>query len=88
MLISSGSEDGKVYIWDLQSKQVVQVLSVADAMPFDHEGNGTLESDRNTRQQQQPDPVVIAVDSHLQRHLLACGVFDGSVVIWTPSDTK
>jgi COMPASS component SWD3 len=35
----SGSEDGKVYIWDLQSREVVQVLGGhgGECNAFDHE---------------------------------------------------
>ena len=32
--IVSGSEDKKVYLWDLQSREIVQVLEGHEGMPY------------------------------------------------------
>lgn len=74
--IVAGSEDGKVYIWDLQSRELVQVLEGHEGkfvdMVTDAWANLTTD-------------VVVAVHTHPSQNMIATGSIDKdcAIRIWT-----
>lgn len=70
----SGSEDNLVYIWDLQSKKIVQKLAGHKGILY---SNFTLTVD-----------VVLAVASHPSENIIASGSLDKEVILWFQGDAK
>jgi COMPASS component SWD3 len=69
----SGSEDNLVYIWDLQSKKIVQKLEGHTGIPPLHFINLG---------------VVLAVASHPSENIIASGSLDKDVYLWFAGDEK
>ena len=69
----SGSEDNLVYIWDLQSKKIVQKLE-------GHTGTPPLYCINLG--------VVLAVASHPSEDIIASGSLDKDVYLWFAGDEK
>jgi len=85
--IVAGSEDGKVCVWDLQSKQMIQTLNHSAGTP-------TSVPLQDQSSSPQPFPV-LGVDSSSQNSLLVSASMDGSIRTWkviqsspTPGEAK
>ena len=81
-----GGEDGRVTLWDLQSCAVLQTLRHAEG--GSEGGEATGGGGAEGAPEGAPEAVVVALDVHPTRRLLASGALDSdrTVVIWTAEE--
>ena len=83
--IVCGSEDGKVYLYGLQSRRIEQVLDGHTGLPSSSTSAGGDDGEPNSNEGSGSGPV-LAVAAHTTREILASGGMtnDRTVRIWVP----